>query len=202
MSGEERITQSRWGSKTRFEFGEDKLEFGLRDFSGEATSSLFYNEIDLEHRSTVKVNVARRYYPVIVVVGVLAALILQMSAPWLRDLAFVPLVLAILTYLVLRNAMTVTYTVLRRATGAGTPIRIIHDRKHDKILQRIKSEWAKRVRKLHLAVNSANDPKLEAQKFKWLLDHEVISDAEYQAAMEQLRPPVPASPVDKEQVVH
>lgn len=204
MSGEQEITQNRWGSKTRFQFGEDQLEFSLRDFSGEAASALKYENINLENKSTVTINVARRYYPLILIVGLLGAMILQISTPTVRELSLLPLLVAVLAYFVLRylKVVVVKFTILRPASGAGTPIRIIHDKKHDEVLQRIKSSWIARLRKLHLAVDFARDVKLEAQKFKWLLDHKVISDAEYQDAIARLSPPASSSATEGEPAIH
>jgi hypothetical protein len=40
---------------------------------------------------------------------------------------------------------------------------------------------------LHGLVNRANDPHRELMKFKWMRDHKIISDAEYQASVAEVR---------------
>lgn len=82
--------------------------------------------------------------------------------------------------------MNLTFTLLQPTSGAGGPVRIIHDKRHDDILQRIKSGRTARLRELHLAVSFENAPKQEERKFKWLLDQGVISEAEYQFAIARL----------------
>jgi hypothetical protein len=107
-------------------------------------------------------------------------------------------------YFVLRylNVITLTFTLLRLTTGAGAPIRITHDQHHDEVLQRIKSGWIARLRKLHLAVNFENGPKQEERRFNWLLDQGVISEAEYQGAIARLSVHPSGLPDDSRTAVH
>ena len=100
------------------------------------------------------------------------------------------------------NVITLTFTLLRLTSGAGTPVRITHDKHYNDILQRIKSGWIARLRKLHLAVNFENPPKQEERKFKWLLDHEVISEAECQGATARLSAHASGLPDDTRTAVH
>jgi hypothetical protein len=115
---------------------------------------------------------------------------IQILRPGRADFALAAASAAVVAYflLVYRNIMTLTFTLLQPADGAGTPIRITHDERYDEILQRIKSGRIARLRKLHLAVNFENAPKQEARKFKWLLDEGAISEAEYQDAIARLSP--------------
>jgi hypothetical protein len=101
-----------------------------------------------------------------------------------------------------QNAITLTFTLLRPTSGTGTLIRITHDKRHDEVLQRIKLGRIARLRKLHLAVNFENAPKQEERKFKWLLDHGVISDAEYQGAIALLLTHPSGPPDDARTAVH
>jgi hypothetical protein len=73
---------------------------------------------------------------------------------------------------------------------ARTPlsrIAVIHDKNHDIILQEIKTRWIVRLRKLHAAINLANDPNKEFQKFQWLKEHAVITDIEYMVAVTKIK---------------
>jgi hypothetical protein len=187
MSDDQEIVQSRFGYINRFRFGEDQLKFTSRDSSGEATRSINYETINLDKSSTLKINAGRRYSLLIVLIGTALTMAIQLLCPGRLDFAWAAAGVSVAAYFVLRylHVITLTFTLLR-LTGAGTPIRITHDKHHDEVLQRIKSGWIARLRKLNLAVNFENAPKQEERKFKWLLDHGVISEAEYQGAIDRL----------------
>jgi hypothetical protein len=186
MSDGQEIVQSRFGYTNRFRFGEDQLKVTSRNRSGESTRSLNYEIINLDDSSTLKVKAGRRYGLLIALIGTALTMTIQYFCPGRLDFAVVAACVTVVAYFGLLNVITLTFTLLQLAGGAGEPIRIIHDKRHDEILQRIKSGWIARQRKLHLAVNSENAPKQEGRKFKWLLDQGVISDAEYQAVIAQL----------------
>ena len=189
MSDDQEIVQSRFGYKNRFRFGEDQLTLTSRDSSGESTRSINYEAINPDSSSTLKVNAGRRYGLLVALIGTALTMAVQVTFPGRLDFATAAAVVSIAAYFVLvyRNVMTLTFTLLQPAGGAGTPIRIAHDKRHDEILQRIKSGRIARLRKLHLAVNSDNAPKQEARKFRWLLDEGAISKAEYELAIAQLK---------------
>jgi hypothetical protein len=136
--------------------------------------------------------------------GLAGTTVLQWIFPRLFYLYITPLNLSVLTCVVARclNLITVKFTILQPASAGGMPIRIIHDEKHDEVLARIRSGWIARLRKLHLQIDVTNDAKTEARRFKWLLDHGVISDAEYQTAIARLSPDVSVPAVGGEQAIH
>jgi hypothetical protein len=76
--------------------------------------------------------------------------------------------------------------ILVRGTSVANRIRIIQDKNHDRILERIRSGRIARLRKLHLAVDFDNDPAAEVKKFRRLLDQGIIDDTEYLRAIGQL----------------
>jgi hypothetical protein len=204
MSDDEEIVQSRFGYINRFHFGEDQLKFTARDSSGESTRSMNYETINLDGSSTLKLNAGKRYGLLIALIGTAFTMAVQSLYPGRLDFALAAASVSVAAYFVLRylNVMTLTFTLLRPTSGAGTPIRITHDKYYDEVMQRIKSGWIARLRKLHLAVNFENAPKQEERKFKWLLDHGVISDAEYQGAIALLSAHPSGPPDDARTAVH
>lgn len=204
MLNDQEIVQSRFGYTNRFRFGEDKLTFTSRDGSGESSRSINYEAIDPGCNSTLKINAGKRYSFLIAIVGTALTMTIQILRPGRADLALAAASAAVAAYfaLVYRSVMTLTFTLLQQADGAGTPIRITHDKRYDEILQRIKSGRIARLRKLHLAVNSENAPKQEARKFKWLLDEGAISEAEYQDAITRLSASPSGLSDDARPVVH
>ena len=156
MSGDQKIIQSKFGYKNTFIFGEDQLEFSIRDASGEATRAVNYEAINFDSRSTFKINAGKRYYIIILMTGTVVTMTVQSMCPGRLDLAWLAAGISGAAYIVLRylNVFTLTFTILRSTSGGGTPIRITHDKFHDQVLERIKSGWIARMRRLHLAVNS------------------------------------------------
>lgn len=186
MSDDQEIVQSKFGYTNRFHFGEDQLKFTSRDSSGESTCSINYEAINIDNSSTLKINAGKRYGLLIVLIGTALTMTIQSLCPGRLDFAVAAAAVSVAAYFVLVNVITLTFTLLRAASGAGTPIRITHDKHLDEVLQRIKSGRIARLRKLHLAVNFENGPKQGGRKFKWLLDDGVISEAEYQDAIARL----------------
>ena len=186
MSDDQEIVQSKFGYTNRFHFGEDQLKFTSRDSGGESTCSMNYEAINLDNSSTLKIKAGKRYGLLIVLIGTALTMTIQSLCPGRLDFAVAAAAVSVAAYFVLVNVITLTFTLLRAASGAGTPIRITHDKHLDEVLQRIKSGRIARLRKLHLAVNFENGPKQEGRKFKWLLDDGVISEAEYQDAIARL----------------
>jgi hypothetical protein len=204
MSDDQEIVQSRFGYTNRFHFGEDQLRFTSRDSSGESTRSINYETINLDSSSTLKINAGKRYSLLIALIGTALTMTIKSLCPGRLDFAWAAAGVSVAAYFVLRylNVITLTFTLLRLTSGAGTPVRITHDKHCNDILQRIKSGWIARLRKLHLAVNFENPPKQEERKFKWLLDHEVISEAEYQGAIARLSAHASGLPDDTRTAVH
>jgi hypothetical protein len=158
MSDDQEIVQSRFGCTNRFRFGEDQLKVTSRDRSGESTRSLNYEVINLDNSSTLKVKAGRRYGLLIALIGTALTMTIQYSCPGRLDFAVIAACATVAAYIGVLNGITLTFTLLQLAGGAGEPIRIIHDERHSEILQRIKSGWIARQRKLHLAVNFENAP--------------------------------------------
>lgn len=202
MSDDQEIVQSRFGYTNRFHFGEDRLKFTSRDSSGESTCSINYEAINLDNSSTLKINAGKRYGLLIVLIGTALTMTIQSLCPGRLDFAVAAAAVSVAAYFVLVNVITLTFTLLRAASGAGTPIRITHDKHLDEVLQRIKLGRIARLRKLHLAVNFENGPKQEGRKFKWLLDDGVISEAEYQDVIARLSAHSSGLPDDARTAVH
>jgi len=190
MGGDDVITQSKFGRKTTFQFGDDKLAFTLSDQTGRAEWAVFYDAIDPENSSTVTVNAGQRYFPPVLILAVLAMIAAGSFGAPPMILGSLPLVIFIAIWaLRYSKIISVGFTILPVAgRGAVNRVRIIRDKNHDRILQRIKTARIARIRRLHLAVNPAAHPADEAKKFRWLWDHGIIDEAEYRAAMGQLAP--------------
>src|SRR6185312_14046774 len=85
----------------------------------------------------------------------------------------------------------VGYTLLGTSPGPGgganNLIRIIKNKDHDAVVGEITARWKKRMRKLHSAINPANDPDKEIARFSWMKEAGVISEEELRSAVAQVR---------------
>lgn len=194
------IKQKKYGVRMTFRFDEDKLIRSHADHSGENRISVPYSAIDVENPSTVTVNVARRYARPVAIVAVLAFVMMLATNHSINSRVFniigwsVVIAFAAINYFKL---LSIKYTVLRISGRAGTEnIKIIHNNNHDLIYDEILARWRKDFKKLHGAVDHAADPNKELTKFRWLKDHSIITELEYQDAVtiiHSAREPAPSA---------
>jgi hypothetical protein len=187
------IIQRKLGKRLTFQFGPEKLTYTIQDYSGEKQFSVFYESIGVLDPSILKVNQTRRLFFGLRILGLIliAAILYQASrnaqVPVPLVGAFMILVLgtSLANYLKL---FTIKYTVLQLPAGTvHGPVRIINDKHHAKILAELQARWKARIKKLHAAVNFANDPAKETAKFTWLRDRGVLSETEYHEALARLQ---------------
>jgi len=184
MASNEIIQQRKFDRKTWFKFGDDKVEFGYFDPSGEVTASAFYEAIDLENMTQVRVKAGRRYLWIALIFAFVAYLVLNASAE--RAFATVPLFVYVAFVLGIRfsNFLSVHITVLTVKAGSAIQrLRIINDTKHDEVVERLRAGWVARIRRLYATVRLDADQAQEAQRFRWMLDRKVIDETEYKRAL-------------------
>jgi hypothetical protein len=184
------IKQKKYGVRMTFRFDEDKLARSHADRSGENRSSVPYSAIDVENPSTVTVNVARRYTRSVAIVAVLAVIMTLATNHSIDSRMFsilgwgLVIAFGIIHYFKL---LSIKYTVLRIPSWSGTEnIKIIHDDNHDLIYGEILARWRKYFKRLYEAVDYAADPNKELTKFRWLKDHAIITELEYQDAVTKI----------------
>lgn len=73
MADDDTIEQRAFDRKTRFRFGVDKVEFWYADPTGEVNTCAFYEAVDLENPTRVKVNASRRYTWIALAIAAAAA---------------------------------------------------------------------------------------------------------------------------------
>jgi hypothetical protein len=184
------IKQKRYGVRMAFRFDEDKLIRSHADHSGENRFSVPYGAIDVENPSTVTVNVGRRYTRLVAIVAVLAVIMMLASNHSIYTRVFsilgwgLVIALGAINYF---KVLSIKYTVLRIPSRTGAEnIKIIHDDNHDLIYSEILARWRKYFKKLYGAVDHAADPNKELTKFRWLKDHSIITELEYQDAVTKI----------------
>ena len=172
------IIQKRFSNRATFGFGEARLAYTISDASGSRSFAIEYGYIPTD-------------------VGEL-----EERAPWLRDagiflgalgllltgvqltrgqppaaLIWIPVgLLALLAYRGLRTRYTVIATEMGR-------IFVIRDGRHDEVMNELDRRRTAQWRQWYAEVDLDNDPDSEMDKFDWLRERKVITEAEYQEAM-------------------
>lgn len=175
------ITQKRFSNRATFGFGEARLAYTISDASGSRSFAIEYGYIPTD-------------------VGEL-----EERAPWLRDagiflgalgllltgvqlalgqppaaLVWLPIgALALVAYRVLRARFTVIPTEMGR-------IFVLRDARHDEVMDQLERRRMAQWRQWYAEVDLDNDPDSEMDKFDWLRERNVISEAEYREAMKAI----------------
>ena len=176
------ILQKKLTNNTKFEFGEEKLKYTVKDKSGSQSFSTEYSSIPAELTELVEQNVWYRN------VGI-AWLIISgfQMAHWFSELGTLKislwLILGAVFFVIYFFAKT-EYSISNTENGR---IFIIKDVKHDQILDEIYSRKKEQLLAWYGEINYSNDPNKELAKFDWLMNEGVITEAERGEAENKLR---------------
>jgi hypothetical protein len=190
------ITQKRFGNRLSFEFGPERLLYSWRDGDGERRFSVPYEMIDVASTTTTTINnseFVQRLLLVPLVIWVVSMVLAKtnpLTAQILFDVAAVtgiPLLICKFFGLCAVKFEELPLVPSSNGTATDPPLRIIFDKNHDIVLSEINTRWRGRMKQLHGAVDFDNDTERELDKFRWLVKHDVIDDAEFCRISEQLR---------------
>jgi len=170
------INQKKSSNQTKFEFGDEKLKYTVKDASGKKTFTTEYGSIsdedfdELEEKNDWFRNVGILW----ILIGAFQIGNRFMESGTLSGSMW--LTLGIICFIIYRFK-TIHYTILDAEKGR---IFIIQDDKHSKILDEISERRKKQWKSWYGSINYENDPQNEISKFQWLLDKKVISESEFQ----------------------
>ena len=175
------INQSRFSNKTKFIFGDDSLIYTLKDMGGRQSFSVPYISIlkdrsELEERNPWFRNVGLLW----VLIGIIQTLYVYHGAG--GPILSIWLILGMVC-LAIYWVATTRYTVLNTERGS---IYVILDKKHEEVLQELSSRRKAQLRNLYGAINLQNDPAVEMNKFRWLLQEGAISDEEFRSTLKEI----------------
>ena len=167
-------SQKRFSNRTGFTFGEDALEYTIKDGTGRRTFSVDYAGIstdtgEIEERNDWYRNVGFFW----VLVGVFLSYSRFSETGEMR--ASIWLTLGVIC-LALYGFLKTTYTTLESEKGR---IFIIQDSQHDEIKDEIDSRRKNQWFRWYGTVDYDNDPQSEIGKFQWLLDRDVITGDQF-----------------------
>lgn len=176
-----KIEQKKFSTRTSFSFEDDGITYEIRDASGTTSFRSDYEDVSFETSFFEERNVWFRN------VGYVW-LALGAFWSWLRfqsDRTFIPSI-----WLFLGIAFLIAYRVRRKAfTIFDAPkgrILILRNAQHDEIVGQLVTRRRACLRSRYATIQPDNDPEAEARRFDWLHEHEIISDAEHAAALNQI----------------
>jgi hypothetical protein len=188
-----KISQTRFGHWTEFEFGNERLGYTAKDYTGGRQFYILYETLKLDSLASLSVGnmlYLRRLF--LVPLLFLIASFLTMNT---YNLSLTFMLLAVLSVLVLiglklLNVFAVEFTLLPTAPPApgsdGHLARVIKDKQHDRILAELDARWRERMRAVFGKLDLASDPDKEEARFKWLNKLGVINDADLTTILAQL----------------
>lgn len=175
------IAQKKFSNKTKFEFRDEDLKYTVQDKSGSQSFSVEYGAIPTDHGDLVERNDWYRNAGVLwFVLGVFIIVSHYLETGTMKWSIWLPVgAICFVMYWVVKTA----YVVIDTEKGR---LFIIKDEKHDEILKEIDSRRKGQWLSWYGALDLGNDPSNEINKFKWLLDKEVISQEEYNLNIAQI----------------
>jgi hypothetical protein len=187
--------QRRPGIRLRFVFGAEELFFAFRELGQERSFAADYAHIFVDSPSHLSIDsstLGRR-----VVWAYLAFLVTMVGTaffwapPPIAWGGITLLGVAAFLFAILRGTFTLDFILLPVAFDKfgehGREMQVIDDETGAQVLEEIRNRRIHRLRTLYAFVDIDADPEREAGKFEWLRDNRVIDEAEYQAALEELR---------------
>ena len=175
------LSQKNLSNRTDFTFGDDLLEYTIKDQNGRRTFSVEYGAIDtdsgeMEERNAWYRNVGFFW----ILLG--AFIIFSQYADSGEVRGSVWLTLGIICF-ALYGMLKTTYTTLDSDKGR---IFIIKDSSHDEIMEAIETRRKEQWLRWYGTIDFNNEPDKEIGKFKWLADRNAISEEEFLAYRGQI----------------
>ena len=168
------ISQKKFSNKTKFEFEDESLKFTVKDKSGSQSFTVDYGSIpkdsgELEERNLWYRNVGGIW----VLLGAFFIVSRYFETGEFRNSIWLVIgLICLITYWVAKTA----YTVIDTEKGR---LYIIKNKQHDEIISEIDARRKGQWLSWYGSLNLENNPEREINKFKWLLNEEVITKEEF-----------------------
>lgn len=181
-----KIKQNTLSGKTEFEFLDEALKYKIEDSGGSLAFSIPYGDIPAEGIELKLRNIFLGTTGwLLFTVGFFFALLNANSAEYNYEVGgylLGAMLLGIIFYIGYHFS-AVSMTIFQTDKGE---IRVLKGAKHDEVLKEIDRRRKKQWYQWYADIDYSNAPENEIDKFKWLLDHDVITDREYQDAVEKI----------------
>ena len=168
------ISQKKFSNRTNFKFGDDSLEYTVKDKGGSQTFSVEYGAIasgsgEIEERNAWYRNVGFFW----VLIGGFVIFSRYTDTGEIKGSIWLTLgIICFALYWILKT----TYTTLDSEKGR---IFIIKDSSHDEIKDEIETRRKNQWFRWYGTIDYGNEPQKEIGKFQWLLDRDAISEDQF-----------------------
>ena len=184
------VNQSRWGVRTRFEFGASSLHYRVQDWSGSREFEAPYEGLVFDQTSVMTHKEQRLlrfgYFAVAASFLVLETMQSGSDAYTGYVILFMAVAGAVLLIWQLTEVFDVSVTFIPTEIPHGYSVVVIHDRKHDQIVESLKTQKHQRVRTLLNNLDLNGDLARERAKFDWLLAGGFIEAGEHADALTKI----------------
>lgn len=164
-----------------FTLEEERFNFAYKDKTGSGDVDYNYADLPSKHSIRIEENEWLRNVGYLwMILGIGSAIYKYFTQDVLAGSFWAWIGLACVLY---AHYTKVKYTVL--ATEKGS-IFLIQDKKHDFLLEELKSRRKNQLKNWYGDINPDNEPEVEINKFKWLYEQGVISKAESEEKITQV----------------
>lgn len=161
---------------THFDFKAEKLEFLIKDVHQDHGFSIRYDDIDNKKSFTT----LKEKWPS--VFSAIAYIFFVLDVFWISK-GFSPIGQGILAtaifFMAIGSFLKADATLIPTEMGN---IVILPDKNHDKIVSEIFSRRRDVLKGIYGIINPLNHPENEISKFRWLMDEDIITRSEFEAA--------------------
>jgi len=182
--------QRKFGVRTSFEFGDERVTYGVGDAISRKNFLIDYSALNLEDSGEFSISNNQyflRWTPLLLVI-VLMIVFVSPEVPgaihWFGALLAVSVfVVAALGIAIGYEVAEVTFTEIPTfgsdSNGVRGFVRIIRDRRHDIILDELRKHWRERMRQLHYNLRLDVGIENEEARLMALFRHGIISEDEH-----------------------
>ncbi|MBP9690596.1 hypothetical protein KBD81_00795 [Candidatus Woesebacteria bacterium] len=164
------------------EFLENKIKYFLQDDGSSGSFDIRPETISKDTITFLEKNNGFKNYSIyLLIIG----LVFAFMTFFLKIFTFyIPFLLGSIIMVTLYRLSFVKYTIIETTKKK---IYIIQDKNHDEIVKKIFDMRNQYYKDIYFKFIPENNVKDEADKFKWLLDEEIITQAEYQSVLSEIQ---------------
>jgi hypothetical protein len=173
------ISQRKNSNKTHFDFGEQRLKYGIQDSSGKRTFFLDY--ISIPREVSGELEERKSWFKFAGALWVTIGLVQLSILNPVSGAFWITVGLGCLGWYFYSRTHYLIFT-----TEQGQ-VYVIQDKKTDMILAEIDTRRKAQWKQMYGKVNKNGDPEEELARFKWLFEQGIISVVEFELAKNEIK---------------
>ena len=177
------VVQKKGKNKYTFSFGQERLNYAYEEASGKGDVDLYYGDLSKKSSESIEQNEWLRNVGVLwIVIGVFQSVYGSFTREtFYLDPMWILIGGACLAWAIISKT---TYTIYETKE---VNLFIIQDKQHDEIANELMSRRKKQLFDWYADINMENDLTNEINKFKWLVEQEVLSEEESKQKIEEVK---------------